>query len=535
MVSTSKGLLLTLALAVGSLQFSLTVAAARTVQLMPSGAGQVRALIVGINQYSSVPNLKGAVADARDLEGTLRAAGITDLTVLIDGFASRRNFETAINRLAENSKAGDFVIIAFAGHGAQAPELVKGSEIDGMDEIFLLAGFSRSGAGTAERIVDDEINAWISRMDKKGVEVLFIADTCHGGGLLRQPDLRAAGLSYRWAGTVSLVDDELKPISTDADARLTVDDLPNVTFLSAVDKFSKAPEVSVPGNTTLRGALSYAVARAIDKGKDGVVTRAMLFGAARQMAYQYSNTRQTILTEPSGKSAKLDKVVFRLKVSGQIDIPEQYEAVRIRLAGPAESHLSNVQADQFKFRIVSNGEEADLTWDMSNGDALNAHGDVIAKCDRPADIPAVVDGVGSITAIAKLAEAGPQSVRLVPNDRRFRKGEIVGFRIDGISGRHLILVGISGDGTLRFLFPRAKSDTALVVEQSFSLPLKVSEPFGSDHVVAIVSDTRLHELESTLTSIDGQKAAGKLPKLLRPLFLSSGTVRVGIAALFTSQ
>src|SRR4051812_41242716 len=104
-----------------------TADAKKSFQLLAPGGGQVRALVVGVNDYTgrSIPTLKGAVADARDLEATFRAAGVSDLTVLIDADATRRNFETAINRLINNSKTGDLVFISFAGHGSQQPELVK--------------------------------------------------------------------------------------------------------------------------------------------------------------------------------------------------------------------------------------------------------------------------------------------------------------------------------------------------------------------------------------------------------------------------
>jgi hypothetical protein len=260
-------------------------AEARNVQLMAAGGGQVRAFVVGINAYSSIRPLKGAVADARDLETTLKSAGVADLTVLIDADATRKNFETGMQRLIDVSMTDDLAIISFAGHASQAPELVKGSETDGMDEVFLLSPFELTGPGNAEVIIDDEMNHWLLQLARKRVDVLYIADTAHGGGML--------------------------------DASLPPDDLADVTFLAAGDKYSKGLEVRLPGAPTLRGALSYAVARSIDGGQDGAVTRQQLFGFARQIAYQYSETKQTIVTEPAGDAAKLDKVVFRLKGSGE--------------------------------------------------------------------------------------------------------------------------------------------------------------------------------------------------------------------------
>ncbi len=526
------------AIAVGIALPAFSAAAeARNVQVVAAGGGQVRALVVGINEYSSrsVPTLKGAAADARDLETTLRSAGVSDLTVLIDTNATRRSFEATMNRLIDASRTGDLVIISFAGHGSQQPELVKGSETDGMDEIFLLSGFAGAGPGTVERIIDDEMNHWLLQLAKKKVDVLYIADTCHGGGMMRSPDFRSGEVSYRFVPiSMDPQGDKLTPISTVADANLSPDDLPDVTFLAAVNKQSKAPEVSIPGNATLRGALSYAVARSIGEGQDGAVTRQQLFGFARQITYQYSQTKQTITTEPAGNAAKLDKIVFRLKVSGEPDNAPPNDVVRLRISGGDASALSGIGPGQFQFRIVKSGEDADVVWDPAKGDVLNGYGDVIARSTKANDIPAIADAVEATLAITKMSETGLQTMRLLPNDGRFHQGEIVRFHIEGLAGKYLILVNLSGNGRVRFLYPRLKGDVALISDANFDLPLKVDEPFGSDHLIAIVSEKRLEQTEAAISALDDQKAAGKFVGILRSLHLSDRSVRFGMAASFTA-
>jgi len=517
----------------------LDAANARTVQLLAPGGGQVRALVVGIDDYSArqIPTLKGAKADALDLARTLRSAGVSDIAELIDQVGkppTRRNFEDAISRLVDISKAGDLVIISFAGHGSQQPELVKGSETDGMDEIFLLKDFDVTKPGRDEKIIDDEMNHWFSQLNQKQVDVLYVADTCHGGGMLREPDFRSGELSYRDAGkfTVSLLGDEAKPVSTVADATLTPDDLPNVTFLAAVDKFSKAPEVAIPGNSTLRGALSYAIARSISEGRDGAVTRAELFKYSRQIAYQYSQTKQVIATEPKS-TAKLDKVVFRLKVSGEADIASADDVVRLQIAG--SDARPEIRPGKFRFQIVKSGETADLKWDVAKGDVLNGVGDVISRSAGADDISAIIDATGAILALTKMSESGsPQSVKLLPDDRQFHRGEVVRFRVDDLAGKYLILVNLSGNGRVHFLYPRLSSDAALVKDPFFDLPLRVDEPYGSDYLIAIVSDARLDKAEAAISGLDGQRAAGNFLEILRSVVRSDRTVRFGMAASFTA-
>jgi Caspase domain/Domain of unknown function (DUF4384) len=507
---------------------------AKTLQVSPAGNGQIRALVIGIDRYQNVRPLKGAAADARDIASALKGAGVSDLTVLIDQDATRRNVDGAMTHLLEVATPGDLVFLSLAGHGAQAPERVKGSEPDGMDEVFLLSGFASSGRGNTERIIDDEFNGWLSQLNKKGVDVLFVADTCHGGGLTRRPDFAADEQSYRFAGTVQLDQDENTPIASTSDAKVKPGELPHVTFVAAADKYNLVPEVPVPGLSTMRGALSYAVARAVDEGKDGPVTRQQLFGFSRQVAYQYAETRQSIATEPQGDGAKLEQVVFRLKTDGIPVARKQSAPVRLRVVGGDASMLNGIASGDTPFRIVGAGEEADLIWDVGKGEAHSGSGDLIGVCRTATDIPPIVDLVGATNAIAKLTEMNYQNIRLLPTDRRFHQDDVVTFRASDLAKKYLILFDLFGDGTVRFLYPREMGDTPLIADENFNLPLQVGPPFGADHVTAIVSDSRLDNLERSISALDGQKAPGKVVDLLIEVQQSHTDMRVGTAALFTA-
>src|SRR3954462_1459743 len=186
--------------------------------VLRSGIGQsVHALVVGIDDYQNVRPLKGATADARDIEGALRKMGVADVVTLIDGEATRDNFLNAVNQRVQRIKPGDLVVFSIAGHGAQEPEKIKGSQPDGMDDIFLLAGFSVTPAGSQQRIIGREFNYLIKQFESRGASVLFVADTCHGGGLTREVDPRAGELSYRQVPKYTLVVDELKPLGSPSD------------------------------------------------------------------------------------------------------------------------------------------------------------------------------------------------------------------------------------------------------------------------------------------------------------------------------
>src|SRR6478672_7659936 len=155
--------------------------------LRASEGGEVRGLIIGIDAYQHYRPLKGAVADARDIETALRAGGTKDVVSLIDAAADRDSVVREIGRLVTRTQPNDLVILTIAGHGAQEPERVKGSEPDGMDNVFILAGFNpTTAAGSQQRILGSEFNHVIQQFEARDVRVLFIADACHGGGLARE-------------------------------------------------------------------------------------------------------------------------------------------------------------------------------------------------------------------------------------------------------------------------------------------------------------------------------------------------------------
>ncbi|PWT89663.1 MAG: caspase [Proteobacteria bacterium] len=512
-------------------------------QLAPPGDGTIRALVIGINRYETQPTLRGAEADARDLAQALGKGGVRDLTLLTNEQASRRAVVGAMERLAAGARAGDLVFISFAGHGSQTPERVKGSDPDGVDEVFVLPGFRERGSGTAERILDKEINVWLRRIEQNGAHTLFLADTCHGGGLTRDVDPRAGALSYRQTTiTIAPFDDALDPVSSAADRARQPPEFDRVTFLAAADKWTKAPEVRIPGQATLRGALSYAVARAFEgaaAGADGRTTRRALFEYARQVAQQYSESRQDIYSEPRARVDLLDTVVFRRAgVPADAPVPPPDPAadttVRVAVLNGSPASLAGVKPAVARIEPVAADAQPDLVWDVANGDVVSGAGDVIARGVGKRDIADVIDRTAAVIAIARLAEQRAQRITLLPSNRHHRPGERVTFRTEGVAGKSVVLFNLASDGTVQFLYPNKKADRPVVAESDLPLDdIDVRPPFGADYVVAVVSDGPLRELAAAIKGFDDVRAAARIPALLRKHILADKSARIGFAGAFT--
>src|SRR5450755_274165 len=143
----------------------------------PSAAkAELYGLVVGIDDYLlPVNHLDGAANDARDIAQSLEQAGAKEVVRLLNDEARKDRIVSEWNRIVAEAKPGDTFIFSYAGHGGQEPAPPDRHDKTTI-ESFILGHFEPSGPGTRERIVDDEVNAWLQQADKKGIKVIFVAD-----------------------------------------------------------------------------------------------------------------------------------------------------------------------------------------------------------------------------------------------------------------------------------------------------------------------------------------------------------------------
>ncbi|WP_194394193.1 caspase family protein [Bradyrhizobium sp. CCBAU 51765] len=537
----------------------------------PDGAA-VRALVIGIDDYQHVRKLKGAVADAGDLVSSLKTMGVSDVVELTNAQADRASVLREISALVTRTKNNDLVFLSIAGHGTQEPERVKGSEPDGMENVFLLPGFETTPKGSVERILGSEFNHFIRQLELRGAKVIFVADTCHGGGMVRDIDPRAAEMSFRQVPRYTLLVDELKPVSDSNDPKSELD-LDHTAFLAAVDRYTKAPEVRIPGIDGLRGALSYAVARAVEGGadinRDGKVTLKELFANVRQVVYQLSDQRQNIVTISSPAQAPETAVAFELTrgvvliqgpaartassqaADGQAAAPPAATTkapalptlaatpntvapvaaptaaaptvaapAPLRLTAPIRlaaldgkmNYFAGVTPKDATVQAVQPTDNPDLIWDPVSHDVI-AWGDVVAYGMDVANLPTVVDRTAAMRELKRMATRSPQIMRIWPDDRQQRAGQTIEVELSDVASRALLLFNVSGDGTIQMLYP-VGTDAAVAKSSNLRLPLRVGEPFGAEQIVAVTSQRRMVDLETVLIQLNRRRASGQLIKNL---------------------
>ena len=98
-----------------------------------------RALLVGINDYQGISDLRGCINDVTNMRDILKThLGFTnkDIRVLVDRRATRANILKRLRWMVDGAKPGDFLVFHFSGHGSQIRDR-DGDELqDQMDELI---------------------------------------------------------------------------------------------------------------------------------------------------------------------------------------------------------------------------------------------------------------------------------------------------------------------------------------------------------------------------------------------------------------
>ncbi len=139
--------------------------------------GDYRALLIGIDDYDSMPKLKTAVNDVNELRRVLieRYGFKPDhIRMLRNKDATRTNIETALVRLSREAAPADSVLIYYAGHGQY-------SEDNQLAWWVPVEGNLRE-EGTW--ILDAAVRNYVASMRAR--HVYLIADSCFSGALFAE-------------------------------------------------------------------------------------------------------------------------------------------------------------------------------------------------------------------------------------------------------------------------------------------------------------------------------------------------------------
>ena len=496
----------------------------------------MRALVVGIDRYEELPDLSGAVNDARDIARALTGTGVSDLTLLENGAATRARVTAEWRALAMRAAPGDTLVLTFAGHGGQEPARAPATERDGLDEVLLFGGFRSSGPGTRERLFDDELNRWFREAGARGLKVVFVADSCHAGTLTRSIDPRAPRTGVRTAGYT--IGDDLLDLGPPEESVPSDDEaLPHVSFLAAGQEHEQVPEVALPGadgTAEMRGALSYMFARALegraDADGDGVLRRSELWRFVRENVRMASEARQTPNLLPAAGG---DDPVLLTRTAAPAGADE-LRPLRLAILNGGGETTAAARKRLAGVQIVSAEDASDLLWDAAARQAVTALGDVAAHGVGLDTLPAVAEKWQAVRRIRAVSARASLELRVLPHDGLHREGAEIEVEAGGLQSPYLTLIGFSGDGTVHYLYPLPSDPARVKGGAPFRLRLAVTPPFGADHVVALSAAAPPDALNADLMRLDGRKAARQAAALLVEAAAAMPGWRSGVQGLFTA-
>lgn len=607
----------------------------------------IYAVVIGVDTYKNYGSLDGAVNDAKIVAESLKDIGAKQIKLLLDDKATRDEIKKAWSEVSVQAKTGDTIFFTYAGHGAQLPERVKGTETDGQDEFYVLANFDESGPNTKERVIDDDLQEWFSQ--RPDLNIILVSDSCHSGTMTRS--YKKSKLKYRKASVRAITNDAL-PVSNNHDL---IDEqktkLTHVVSFSGVPDHEEVPEIIIDNQS--HGALSWHFSKGLsglaDNNKDGIVSLSELKNYLiekvsmetegqqhPQISFlndialvQKDNSKNTVTFSTKsnqaniaiGKSVvdslkgiqlvnnergalewniddgeirdKSDKLVYSLPVKNntraykRIDKHDNYDELikliqpvidgyllkeidnKISFEGdlkplslsinkdPSHNAFVNSALEKLPGIHLVEAEKSALEWNVDSGVIRNQFNDIVYNFpivenqtrafhrknqEKDAISPEIIERLHTIVDKfrlidkLKLSSDGSLEIKLQPDDKLHVKGETVAFEINRLKYPYFTLINLAVDGTINFLYPIQSTDTLNIQEDKpYKLDLEVSEPFGADHLVAIVSDKPLLSLHEILKKLNNSSASiEELRKTLQAA-LKETKYQIGVHASFTAN
>jgi Caspase domain len=523
-------------------------------QFNPALAGTY-ALVIGVNDYGSGNALAGAVADAKDIAASLRTAGAGAVTLLIEREANRTAVLRELAALAARVKPGDTAIITFAGLGTTAPVETVTAAPAVASKVLLLAGYESGQPLTSAGVLLRDVLDVASKIERAGAQALMVMDTSFGALDIRDVDARVRDkVSYRSATAHGVA--ALKKAPPDAaDKRQNSDAaaLNRSVLLEAGSAVTTVPEIEIPGENSARGALSYSIARAIEGAateigpriEDGAITLDDLVTYAGRVAYQLSDQRQQVVVSGGLESRTqlgLTRSIKQVAGPGMpppgpsvqpdaADAKRKGEVLPIAALDGRADHFAGLTPLEVAFSVVRPSENPGLIWDQSTRDVI-VGGDVIAYAVSKTDIPAIVDRVVAVRKIKQLTAQAPQPMLVAPTSALHHHGDKVTVDIEDVANRALILLNITGDGTVQLLYPIG-SDPPVMTKPSYRLELSVQGPYGADQIVAITAPQRMTDLEQAFNRLKDRRASGQIARVVTSY--APAKTRFGSVGIFTAR
>ena len=442
-----------------SIIFSALCALSLGMPLLASAANH--ALLIAIRDYPPRgPNypgdLDGTPADQERFRQLARANGVKDsnITILIDGQATKTNILANLERLAKVAGERDTVLIQYAGHGTQ--EYDPGSQKANQCSEGIVVVNDRYD--DTEVIYDRVLRKHIDAISEKAGRVMVFFDSCHSGaalrtramggggdGQLRARFIQRAGASAEQCGRA------VNARSVTPMARGLTEGKKNLVFFGAAAPNEVAWDAGPKdGGLATRSWMACWSDPAADTDGSGSISAKELWECSKKRLAEYSSDRGH--NEP----------MQTLKIDGAAEMPLGFSDVQVAAAAPATATSTAVVPPPAVVSSAAGSAVASLN-DLFNG---RSH-----KWD------------------VKFASSKPSY--------RIRKEQVELTLQSARSGYvYLLMVGTGDDAKgMTVIFPneldkenRINAGETLSLPRAFKWRLTPGGPAGTDHLLAIVAE-----------------------------------------------
>ncbi len=501
-------------------------------------------LVVGIDDYlDAVNHLDGAVNDAKGIADALRKVKADKVIELLDRNATKSGIQHAWYDLVHQAQAGDTIVFSYAGHGGQEPEPPGWHEPSGKSDNFLLAGYRPSGPGSLERIVSWEMYQWLKAADEKGIEVVFVADSCHSGNMYRSVATKVRYRTGKFADP-DLAGDLIKLPPPEAES-LHQNDFKHLTYIGATQDNMLDPEVTLEG--VPHGALSWAFAKAVATGAAdprhaGELTQQDLLAYLVPTVQTAAENQQIPSIAPLRPEAKpilrdftlFDKADNGAKPTPPPPPPPDKTIVHLFVKGGVPAALPEVAGVQ----AADDEKSADLIWDRAAHTLDSRVGGRVAENVQDADMPAILSKASALAFLKSRISDSPVTLTLTSGNHTYKRGDVFQVEMSGARLPYLTLFNLPPDGKVEFFWPDSAKDaetdwTKTDFAETFG-KLKVDKPpYGAENLVAILTKEPAPALAAALKSMPTAAKASGLAATLRSN-LAGKDFQVGVIGIFTT-
>ena len=286
-----------------------------------------------------------------------------NLHLLTEKSVTRENVRNTLKNVAKNAQDGDILYFFYSGHGSSlqdknrliAPSYKNNELIKVMENSGLLVpyNFNLNQVGKtaiiAKRDLRDNNGYGFQHLDKKGVKIIMISDSCFSGNMFRS----SSNSTSKFIPTVKLnlnYDAEVAKIKESTKKPNHRKDYNNLIFFSAGGTDKAVTE----DNRLKRGKFSLVVEKCLknaNQNRDNIITKKEF----QECLHHEDSAKAFVVYPPQNRLA--NQTVFRAKQKN-ITV-QQRDKIRVKTSIRGLANLSNeivIDNQNYNIEIIKNGK-----------------------------------------------------------------------------------------------------------------------------------------------------------------------------------